>query len=169
MNSFNYAELLVRLLPHTILIVGALLVLFWDQAASARSSMGSRSARAVFVGVLTIFVSVVVLNRQSEFGSVYNGMLQFDNLVRFVQTGLLILTAATLLISAPDKFTMHIGEYVALILMAAVGLLLLAGTSELLTAFIALELTSLSLYLLTAFRKDSIKSAEAALKYFLFW
>ena len=168
MNSFNYAELLVRLLPHTILIVGALLVLFWDQAASARSSMGSRSARAVFVGVLTIFVSVVVLNRQSEFGSVYNGMLQFDNLVRFVQTGLLILTAATLLISAPDKFTMHIGEYVALILMAAVGLLLLAGTSELLTAFIALELTSLSLYLLTAFRKDSIKSAEAALKYFLF-
>jgi NADH-quinone oxidoreductase subunit N len=81
---------------------------------------------------------------------------------------LLILTAATLLIAAPSRFTPHIGEYVALILFATVGLLLLAGTTELLTAFIALELTSLSLYLLAAFHKGSSYSAEGALKYFLF-
>jgi NADH-quinone oxidoreductase subunit N len=168
MNSFNYTELLVRLLPHSVLIVGALIILFWDQGTAARSTAAARSTRAVFLGVLTTVVSLIVLNRQTEFGSAYGGMLHFDNLVRFVQMGLLILTAATLLIASPDRFTHHVGEYVALILLAGVGLLLLAGTEELLTAFIALELVSLSLYLLTGFRKDSIHSAEAALKYFLF-
>jgi NADH-quinone oxidoreductase subunit N len=168
MNPFNYTELLIRLLPHTILIVGALIVLFWDQASARHSNSSARSNRAVFLGAITVILAIVVLLRQSEFALAYNGMLQLDDFVRAVQTGLLILTGATLLIAAPDKFTAHIGEYVALILMAAVGLLLLVGTVELLTAFIALELTSLSLYLLTAFRKDSINSAEAALKYFLF-
>jgi NADH-quinone oxidoreductase subunit N len=168
MNPFNYTELLIRLLPHTILIVGALIVLFWDQASARGSTPSARSARAIFLGVITVILAMLVLLRQSGFVLAYNGMLQLDAFVRVVQTGLLILTSATLLIAAPDKFTAYIGEYVALILMAAVGLLLLAGTAELLTAFIALELTSLSLYLLTAFRKDSINSAEAALKYFLF-
>jgi NADH-quinone oxidoreductase subunit N len=168
MNPFNYTELLLRLLPHTVLIVGALIVLFWDQAATRHSTLPARSTRAITLGVFTVLLAIVVVLQQSEFVLAYNGMLQLDNFVRFVQTGLLILTAATLLIAVPHNFTGHIGEYVSLILMAAVGLLLLAGTAELLTAFIALELTSLSLYLLTAFRKDSINSAEAALKYFLF-
>lgn len=168
MNPFDYSDLLVRLLPHCVLIAGALVVLFWDQAASARSTAGARANRAVFLAILTIVISTIVLNGQKEFGSAYGGMLQLDGLVRFVQTALLVLTGTTLLITSPEKFTNHIGEYVALILMAAVGLLLLAGTAELLTAFVALELVSLSLYLLTAFRKDSLNSAEAALKYFLF-
>ena len=168
MNPFNYTEFLLRLLPHAILIVGALIVLFWDQASVPRSALSARSTRALFLGLVTVVLAIIVLLRQSEFVVAYGGMLQLNDFSRVVQTGLLILTAATLLIAAPDKFTPHIGEYVALILMAAVGLILLAGTAELLTAFIALELTSLSLYLLTAFRKDSINSAEAALKYFLF-
>jgi NADH-quinone oxidoreductase subunit N len=168
MNSFDYGELLFRLLPHTVLVAGALLVLFWDQASAARLSLAARSGRAVSIALLVVFVSIVVLNRQSEVISAYNGMLQFADFERVIQTCLLILAAGTLLIALPHKFTTHIGEYVALILMATIGLLLLAGTAELLLAFIALELTSLSLYLLTAFRKDRVNSAEAALKYFLF-
>ncbi|HEX7861157.1 MAG TPA: NADH-quinone oxidoreductase subunit N [Verrucomicrobiae bacterium] len=168
MNSFNYAELLIRLLPHAILIVGALIALFADQLRPRTWNDWNRSTTAVLIGLVSIIAAILVINRQTEFGSFYNGMLQVTQIVRFVQVSLLILTAATLITSTPEKFTNHIGEYVALILMAAVGLLLLAGTHELLTAFIALELVSLSLYLLTAFRKDSIYSAEAGLKYFLF-
>ncbi len=60
------------------------------------------------------------------------------------------------------------GEFLALILLATVGLMLLVGSEELLMIFIGLELTGLSLYVLTAFDKTDTHSAEAGLKYFLF-
>ena len=60
------------------------------------------------------------------------------------------------------------GEYFALILLAAVGMMFLVSSEDILMIFISLELTSLSLYILTAFNKRNPKSAEAALKYFLF-
>jgi NADH-quinone oxidoreductase subunit N len=72
------------------------------------------------------------------------------------------------LISLESDFTDHVGEYLALVLLGAVGMLLLTASEDLLMIFISLELTSLSLYILTAFNKRSIRSAEAALKYFLF-
>ena len=56
----------------------------------------------------------------------------------------------------------------ALILLAAVGMMFLVSSEDILMIFISLELTSLSLYILTAFNKRNPKSAEAALKYFLF-
>jgi NADH-quinone oxidoreductase subunit N len=54
------------------------------------------------------------------------------------------------------------------VLLAAVGMLFLIGSEDILMIFVSLELTSLSLYILAAFNKRNIKSAEAALKYFLF-
>src|SRR5260370_34139897 len=60
------------------------------------------------------------------------------------------------------------GEYLALILLATIGLLLLVGSEELLMIFIGLELTGLSLYVMTAFDQSDLHSAEAGLKYFLF-
>ena len=60
------------------------------------------------------------------------------------------------------------GEYVAVVLMAAAGGLLIAAAQDLLVIFVGLELLSLGLYILTAFAKSSGKSAEAALKYYLF-
>ena len=56
----------------------------------------------------------------------------------------------------------------ALILLATVGMMFLVSAEDILMIFVSLELTSLSLYILTAFNKRDIKSAEAALKYFLF-
>lgn len=168
MIPFNYTELFARFLPEIILVLGALVALFLDQARAKVWSDRSRSITVIFIGLLSAILAILVISRQDEMGEFYNGMLQIFAFTKVVKVGLLILTAATLLIASPAKFTAHIGEYVALILMASVGLLLLASTGELLTAFISLELTSLSLYLLTAFNKNSINSAEAALKYFLF-
>jgi NADH-quinone oxidoreductase subunit N len=67
-----------------------------------------------------------------------------------------------------SDFTNHVGEFVAVILMAATGGLLIAAARDLLVIFVGLELLSLGLYILTAFAKRSGKSAEAALKYYLF-
>jgi NADH-quinone oxidoreductase subunit N len=67
-----------------------------------------------------------------------------------------------------SDFTQHVGEYVAVVLMAATGGLLISAAQDLLVIFVGLELLSLGLYILTAFAKRSGKSAEAAMKYYLF-
>ena len=91
-----------------------------------------------------------------------------DPLTQLVSIAILALTIFTVVISMDSDFTDHIGEFLALILLSAVGMLFLVASEDLLMVFISLELTSLSLYILTAFDKRSIRSAEAALKYFLF-
>src|SRR6202040_3816793 len=91
-----------------------------------------------------------------------------DPLTRLVKIALLVLAIFTIMISLETDFTPHVGEYFALILLAVVGMMFLVGAEDILMIFISLELTSLSLYILTAFDKRSVKSAEAALKYFLF-
>src|SRR5882724_329618 len=103
-----------------------------------------------------------------EHTNLLQGLLVVDPLTQFIKVALLALTIFTILISIETDFTTHVGEYFALILLAAVGMMFLAGSEDILMIFISLELTSLSLYILTAFNKHNIKSAEAALKYFLF-
>jgi len=95
-------------------------------------------------------------------------MLVANPLTHLVQIVLLALTIFAVLISVGSTFTEHVGEYVLLILLATVGMMFLVGSQDLLVIFISLELLSLSLYILTAFDKRSARSAEAALKYFLF-
>jgi NADH-quinone oxidoreductase subunit N len=80
----------------------------------------------------------------------------------------LALTFFTVLLSVDSDFTSNVGEYLALILLATVGMMFLVSARDVLMIFVALEMTSLSLYVLTAFNKRNVKSAEAALKYFLF-
>ncbi len=95
-------------------------------------------------------------------------MLVFNPQIQLVQIALLVLTALVILLSIDSTFTAHVGEYLALILIATSSMMFLVGSQNILLIFISLELLSLSLYILTAFNKGSARSAEAALKYFLF-
>jgi NADH-quinone oxidoreductase subunit N len=79
-----------------------------------------------------------------------------------------VLTALTLFLVIDTDFTRHVGEFAAVVLMSASGGLLVAAAQDLLVIFVGLELLSLGLYIMTAFSKSSGKSAEAALKYYLF-
>lgn len=101
-------------------------------------------------------------------GSAVGGMLVSDALTRWVKVAILGLTLGTVLLSGRVGFTPHAGEFLAIVLLGAVGMLLVAGAENVLLMFLALELASLSLYILTAFDKRSAAGAEAALKYFLF-
>ena len=67
-----------------------------------------------------------------------------------------------------EKSLRNHGEYLAIILLATTGLMLLVGSEEFLMIFIGLELLGLSLYVMAAFDKTDLRSAEAGLKYFLF-
>lgn len=65
-------------------------------------------------------------------------------------------------------FTENWGEYFALLLWSTVGMMLLVAAEELLTLFLALEMMTICLYLMTAFEKDKRRSAEGGLKYFVY-
>ncbi|HYG24555.1 MAG TPA: NADH-quinone oxidoreductase subunit N [Verrucomicrobiae bacterium] len=163
----SYFELLKLALPETIVAAAALAVLlgdFWmrDLAPRSRRLLGAMIA-AVGCGVAMAWM--LISTGQTN---VLEGIFIADPLTRIVKIGILILTVFTILLSIDTGFTPHIGEYFALILLATVGMMFLVSSEDILMIFVALELTSLSLYILTAFNKRNIKSAEAALKYFLF-
>jgi len=109
---------------------------------------------------------------QASYGAGYSFdgalVLAQGGYVAVAQVGILVLTALTLLLFIDSIFTKHVGEFVAVVLMAASGGLFVAAARDLLVIFIGLELLSLGLYIMTAFAKSSGKSAEATLKYYLF-
>ena len=168
MSSPNYFELLKFAAPETIVVLTALAVLAIDL-----TSMRTLETRLRFmvggliasVGCAAAVVWMLIVPAQAD---VMQGMLLVSPLTQLVKICLLALTVFSVLISIESKFTTHVGEYLSLILLATVGMMFLVSAEDVLMIFVALELTSLSLYILTAFNKRNIRSAEAALKYFLF-
>jgi NADH-quinone oxidoreductase subunit N len=102
-------------------------------------------------------------------GEGFYGLIQSDVFSFFFR--LLIGLVSVLVILAADSYlereNLPFAEFYALVLFATAGMGVLASARELLTAFIGLELSSISSYILAGFRRDSMKSSEASLKYFL--
>ena len=178
----NYADLFRVTLPETALEIAALLVLVVDLGFLRKAALKTRVTIAALLGVAGCGAALFALQLQGNdwftffadsigsglAGSFGSGLLVTGAYVKVAQTGILVLTALTLLLLIDSNFTRHVGEYVAVVLMAASGGLLIAGAQDLLVIFVGLELLSLGLYILAAFAKSSGKSAEAALKYYLF-
>jgi NADH-quinone oxidoreductase subunit N len=168
LNGVNYTDLFYTTLPETILEVVSLLVLFVDLAWLRKATQSSRMAAASALGVLGSALAIVWLWSHPTGASLLSGALVATPIVAAGQIGILVLTAIVLLLSLKAEFSRNPGEYVAIVLLGTTGMLLLTAARDLLVIFIALELLSLSLYVLTAFAKNSSLSAEAALKYYLF-
>jgi NADH-quinone oxidoreductase subunit N len=100
--------------------------------------------------------------------ALFNNMLAVDKFALFFKLLFLAIAALVILASVDyvSKFSRFQGEYYALVLLSALGMMLMAATAELISIYIALELTSISLYVLVGFLKDP-KSTEASLKYLL--
>ncbi|MCD6299894.1 MAG: NADH-quinone oxidoreductase subunit N [Dehalococcoidales bacterium] len=100
--------------------------------------------------------------------AIFNNMLVVDNFALFFKL-LFLGVAALIILTSVDyvsKFARFQGEYHALVLLSTLGMMLMAATAELISIFIALELTGISFYILVGFLKDS-KSSEASLKFLL--
>jgi NADH-quinone oxidoreductase subunit N len=166
----NYADLFRVTLPETALEIAALVVLVVDLAFLRKAALKVRTAVAALLGVAGCGAAYLAL----EFSK--GSYLRVDGIYLLVQggpnaaalVGILVLTALTLLLFFDSVFTKHAGEFVAVVLMAASGGMLIVDAYDLLVIFVGLELLSLSLYIMTAFAKSCPKSAEAALKYYLF-
>ena len=168
----NYADLFRATQPETVLEVVALLVLVVDLGVLRKAVLKTRVTAAVLVGVAGCCAALWAVLAQGTQGFSFQPsgelLLATGGIAAVAQAGILVLTALTLLLVIGEDFTRNAGEYVTVVLMAAAGGLLICGARDLLVIFTGLELLSLGLYILTAFAKSSGKSAEAALKYYLF-
>ena len=163
----DYAGLFSALRPEAALVVGALVVLGLDLSVFRRGSAGGRHRAALRVGGLAV-LAAAAFAVHGPHGQVFGGVLILDRLAVATRCGVLALTLMTLCAARAAAPPNHSAEYVALILFAATGLVLMAAAQQLLLAFVALELASLSLYVIAGFDRRRPESAEAALKYFLF-
>jgi NADH-quinone oxidoreductase subunit N len=169
----NYADLFRVTLPETALELAAFVVLVADLVFLRKASRKARAMAAALIGVAGCGVAIWALQLQGQGGLNWGAsgeanLLATGGFAQVAQSGILVLTALTLLLLIDADFTRHTGEFVAVVLMAAAGGLLVAAAQDLLVIFVGLELLSLGLYILTAFAKNSARSAEAALKYYLF-
>src|SRR5258708_6920963 len=97
------------------------------------------------------------------------GVVLADNFGLFITGVLIVVGLLSLAISSMtvDREQLPRGEYYALMLFAIAGMMLMATASDLLVIFLALEVLSLAVYVLTGIRRDSRAASEAAFKYFL--
>jgi NADH-quinone oxidoreductase subunit N len=102
-------------------------------------------------------------------GAGFYGLIQSDAFSFFFHV--LVGTVAFLVVLAAepylDRERLPVAEFYALLLFATAGMGVLASAQELLTAFIGLEMSSISSYILAGYRRDSLKASESAMKYFL--
>lgn len=119
-------------------------------------------------GLLAIIaVSVIMLWGVEE--TLYNGLLAVDDFslwfkVLFMGIGVFIILSSMDFVS---ERLQHQGEFYGIVLFSVLGMNVMAQSRELLTAYIALELLSFSLYVLAAYAKDNAKSNEGGLKYII--
>ena len=97
------------------------------------------------------------------------GVVRADNFSLFINIVLCIIGVLTMVFSndVVDREELPAGEYYALTLFGISGMMLMAAATDLLVIFLALEVLSLSVYVLTALRRRSAAGSEAAFKYFL--
>ena len=158
----NYLELLKLASPETIVVVTALGVLAIGLASTRASAFCSLVAG---LGLVVAIGAVLVLPRNAM---LFNGMLVISPLTSLFKVICIGLAFFAVLLARSDRSSRNHGEYLAILLLATIGLMLLVGSEELLMIFIGLELLGLSLYVMAAFDKTDRRSAEAGLKYFLF-
>ena len=117
----NYGELFRVTLPETALDIAALLVLLVDLAFLRKAALQVRVTMAVVLGVIGCLAAMWAVGMQTSAGFSVDGLLVLANggVSSVAQMGVLVLTAATLLLLIDSSFTKHPGEFVAVMLMAA--------------------------------------------------
>ena len=153
------------LLPEIVLTVGALLLLLADlMTPRDKQSILAWVTLAVLGATAVALVPVADAHLQ-----VSRGLIAVDRFALFFKVIFLVSAALTVLMSVRylEVEGTRAGEYYFLILCATLGMMFMAGGTDLITLFIGLETMAISFYILTGFLKPSRRSNEAAVKYFL--
>jgi len=158
MSSFN------AIVPMSCVTAAAIAAMIAEafRAPGERMPIGPLGA----IGLAGAAISSVLLWKD---GASSFGVVVADKFGLFVTFILIIVGVLSLAISEPtiDRERLPRGEYYALMLFALAGMMLMATATDLLIIFLALEVLSLAVYVLTGIRRDHALASEGALKYFL--
>lgn len=161
MTGFN----IVPLLPEIFLSLTAMGLLI------VGVTQGNRSTAVVtWTACLAMAIAAILLLQVSWEGqSILNGMFVIDEFAGIFKLMILLGLVASLALSIDYLRVERIArfEYPVLVMLAGVGMLLMVSAGNLLALYMALELQSLSLYVLAGIHRNSPRSAEAAIKYFV--
>jgi NADH-quinone oxidoreductase subunit N len=154
-----------RIAPEIVLSIFGIVIMIADPFVKA----GKQRVLGwlAFVGALAAVASVRIVARDP--GPAYSHLLSADTFSVFVHLTVITATALAILGSLDylQQEGIERGEYFALVLFAAAGMGILASANELVTAFVGLEMSSISSYILVGFRRRALVSNEASMKYFI--
>ena len=151
-------------LPEIVLAVGALILL------TVGALWGERSTPIVTgLSIALIAVAAIALLVLPAAGPAFNGAFLLDPFARLMKVLVLIGSGVSIIMSTHymraakiDRF-----EYPILIVIATLGMMMMISASDLIALYLGLELQSLALYVIAAINRDSLRSTEAGLKYFV--
>jgi NADH-quinone oxidoreductase subunit N len=156
---------LIPALPEIILAIGAMVLLMVGAFGGERTNL---AVSAASIGLLVVACLAVVLLPSGRLAT-FNGSFVVDDFARFAKILAFGGTAIAILMSFDfvKRAGMRKFEYPILMLLSAVGMGMLISATDLIALYLGLELMSLSLYVIAAIDRDSAKSTEAGLKYFV--
>jgi NADH-quinone oxidoreductase subunit N len=156
-----------RILPEVILTCTGVLVMLIDATLSSGIARRPLGWVAALGATLALWASLWQLSLPQ--GTGFYGTVETSAFTVFFHVLIcgIVLAALLLTLDTLPADSHHQGEFYALIVFGAVGMCLLTAAVELLVVFIALEISSISTYILVGYRKNTARGPEAAIKYFL--
>ena len=156
---------LITALPEVTIVVLTLLLLLYG------AFLGNKSTGTVsWLSIITMCLAVIlVISSPIERVTAFNHLFVVDEFSNYAKLLILIAASLTLILAMPYNKRENIlqFEFPILILFAVVGMMMMVSANDLISLYLGIELQSLSLYILATIRRDSVKSAEAGLKYFV--
>ncbi len=162
---FPPLEDMYRLAPELVLCTFGMLVMLLEPFLSRKHKRWTATLALLGAGVALAATRLAAVHQ----GTAFSGLLRIDGFSVFLHVVIGAVAALVILGSADylERENQQHGEYYALVLFATAGMGVMASAQELVTAFIGLEMSSISSYILASFRRDALKANESAMKYFL--
>ncbi len=157
----------LRILPEILLTLTGVLMMVTEPLLSAKTSRKPLGIFALLGTLAAIAASAWQLHLPA--GTAFFNTIQTDAFSVFFHLLIGGILLVTLLVSLNyfEGHSTYVGEFYALLLFSAVGMMLMTSAIELLMVFLGLEISSISTYNLAGYRKRRAVSAEASIKYFL--
>jgi len=154
------------ILPEIVISVYAIAALLFT-AYTGRDRMAGMLLwlTAALMGAMALWIGATGDGTRTAFGGMFND----DGFARFAKVTILLSAAAVMVMGQEYMMRRKIlrFEYPVLIALSAVGMMLMVSAGDLMALYMGLELQSLALYVVASLRRDSAKSTEAGLKYFV--
>ena len=163
MNLFLNDLLLI--IPQVFLLFSAIILLMLGSFTKKNSAK-----IVVYFSVLTLFlVTFLEILMPWDIHVIFNNSLVENGFSRFVKSIIFMSSAFVIILSSKwlIRYDEKAFEYPILILFSSLGMSLMISANDLITLYLAIELQSLPLYVMAAFKRDSVESGEAGIKYFV--